>query len=145
MKAFSSILKGNRTGNLSNISVLLIGNNPIELNQLYEQFSDMKERISNVYISFSEKEALKAITTKQPNCIIIDDNYGESSMKRLMHSLKKIKSSSFYCTLIKSSNRASSIFGFQDYILKDGISAERLYRSIINGIKFRQRINFTTK
>ncbi len=124
--------------NFEEISVLIVGNNPIEMSTLYEQIKSLKKRIAQVGFSFDQKETLSYVRANKPNCIIIDDNYGLSPIKDLMKSLSKFEKSSFALTLLKTHNAPISLFGFQDYLLKDGMTAERLYKSLKNGLRFRR-------
>lgn len=125
--------------NLSGLKVLLVGNNPLEMSKVYEQLQSLKERITSIYISFNDKEVLQFIKKNKPNCVLIDDNYGKSSMKRLLVRLKKMKGHAYSLTLLKTTNTSGSVFGFQDYLMKESLNPERLYISFKNALKFREK------
>ena len=121
------------------LSVLLVGNNPLEMSSIYEQLKSLKEKVTAIYISFNEQEALKFISSNHPNCVLIDDNYGKSAVNMLLSKLKAIKNPSYTLTLLKTKNTADPYFGFQDYLMKEGISAERLYSTLKNSINFKNK------
>ena len=122
------------------IKILLVGNNPIELSGIYEQLTALKDKMVEVYVSFNEKEVLKNISSIKPQCIIVDDNYGKKRSQKLIQRIRKIRNSFFYLTLLKTSN-TDSIMGFNDYFMKDGVTADRLYNSFKKGILFKTRIS----
>ena len=122
------------------IKILLVGNNPIELSGIYEQLTALKDKMVDVYVSFNEKEVLKNISNIKPQCIIVDDNYGTKSSQKLIRTIRKIRNRFFYLTLLKTSN-TNSIMGFNDYFMKEGVTADRLYNSFKKGLLFKNRIS----
>jgi DNA-binding NarL/FixJ family response regulator len=125
---------------LDELTVLLVGNNPIEMSAVHAHLQTLKDKIAFIYISFNDKEVLKLIKQNKPNYVLIDDNYGTSSMRRLLGQLNKIKGHAYALTLLKTKNSAESVFGFQDYLMKDSLNPERLYFSIKNALKNKQRL-----
>jgi DNA-binding NarL/FixJ family response regulator len=126
--------------NLNELRVLLVGNNPIEMSAVHAHLQTLKDKIAFIYISFSDKEVLKLIKQNKPNYVLIDDNYGTSSMRKLLAQLKKIKGHAYALTLLKTKNGDESVFGFQDYLMKESLNPERLYFSIKNALKNKQRL-----
>lgn len=122
------------------INVFLIGNNPIELSSIYEKLRAIKNRSYHAEIGFDLSGIYKKIMKFNPKCIVIDDNLETSYLKKLVNKLStNSKTKSIPITIIKNSNYsgATNLVGVQDFILKDGITAESLSQSILNSIKLK--------
>ncbi len=92
MKAIIPLQKSpSKSVSTQGLKVLLVGNNPIEMSKIYDQLKSLKERIAKIDISFDDRETLAYVNSHKPNCILIDDNYGSSPIKKLMTSLKMLK------------------------------------------------------
>lgn len=120
------------------INVLLVGNNPIEMSTLYEGLQNLKGKITNISTSFSDDDTLKKIASDSPNCIIIDDNLGLTSLKNLIEKINQLGKEAITITLLKTKNTQEVIYGVQEYLLKESITPERIYNSLKNAIKFRK-------
>ncbi|GAB3330777.1 hypothetical protein GCM10027429_08550 [Marivirga atlantica] len=139
MKAIIPLQKSpSKSVSTQGLKVLLVGNNPIEMSKIYDQLKSLKERIAKIDISFDDRETLAYVNSHKPNCILIDDNYGSSPIKKLMTSLKNVKNNSASLTLLKTKNTTELLVGFQEYLMKESITADRLYSSLKNGLKFRK-------
>ena len=118
------------------INVLLVGNNPIEMSTLYDGLQTLKGKIAKVSTSFSDDDTLKKINDDGSNCIIIDDNLGLKSLKALIDKINKLGKEAITITLLKTKNTQETIYGVQEYLLKESLTPERLYHSLKNAIKF---------
>lgn len=121
------------------VNVFLIGNNPIELSNIYEKLKAIKNKTYNAEIGFDLKGIYKKIMKFHPSCILIDDNIEKLYLRNLLNKLSTgAKTRDIPITIIKNSNYGESyLAGAQEFILKDGITAEALSRSISNSIRLR--------
>lgn len=128
----------NKTGRDS-INVFLIGNNPIELSNIYEKLKAIKSKTYNAEIGFDLKGIYKKIMKFHPSCILIDDNLEKPYLKTLLSKLSSgSKTRHIPITILKNSNYGESyLVGAQEFILKDGITSEALSKSILNSIRLR--------
>lgn len=130
------------------INVFLIGNNPIELSNIYEKLKAIKNKTYNAEIGFDLKGVYKKIMKFHPSCILIDDNLDRSYLKSLLSRLSSwSKTRDIPIAILKNSNYGESyLMGAQEFILKDGITSEALSKSILNSIRLRsmQKYLYTT-
>ncbi|UII33712.1 hypothetical protein LVD17_07755 [Fulvivirga ulvae] len=128
----------NKAGSDS-INVFLIGNNPIELSNIYEKLKAIKNKTYNAEIGFDLKGVYKKIMKFHPSCILIDDNLERSYLKSLLNKLSSwSKTRDIPIAILKNSNNGQSyLIGAQEFILKDGITSEALSKSILNSIRLR--------
>lgn len=121
------------------INVFLLGNNPIELSNIYEKLKGIRTKRFNAEIGFDLKDAYKRIMKFNPKCILIDDNLEGLYLKSLIKKLSSGgKTRNIPITIIKNSNYSNTYIGeAQDFILKDGITSEALSSSILNSIKWK--------
>lgn len=121
------------------INVFLLGNNPIELSNIYEKLKEIRTKRFNAEISFDLKDAYKRIMKFNPKCILIDDNMESLYLKGLIKKLSSSgKTRGIPITIIKNSNyKDHHLTEAQDFILKDGITSEALSSSILNSIKWK--------
>jgi len=136
-----STLTIDNTDNTSNpVNILLIGNNPIELGKVYEQLKKASGIRFITEIAFTLSDGIKKAMNDKPSCILIDDNLDDQNIKTLTDNLNNDeRTSDIPITLLKSSNYREIIAsGIQDFLLKDYLTADKLTRSILNGIKYRK-------
>ena len=135
----SRIVTENSLGE-SSINVLLIGNNPIELNPVHDKPKNSKSIKFITEISFNISDALMKIFQFKPNCILVDDNLENKNIKKLTGKMKMDERIRHIpITLLKSSNYKRIISnGIMDFLLKDNLSADKLYRSILNVTNMRR-------
>lgn len=121
------------------INVFLIGNNPIELSNIYEKLKEIKNKTYHTEIGFDLKGIYKKIMKFNPKCILIDDNLEKLYMRNLLSRLSTgAKTRNIPITIIKNSNYNPVCFsGAQDFILKEGITGESLSRTIVNSIRLK--------
>lgn len=122
------------------INIFLIGNNPIELSNIYEKLKAIKHKTYHTEIGFDLSGIYKKIMKFNPKCIVIDDNLENFYLKNLMDRLSTgSKTKNIPITIIKNSNyNGAYLVGAQDFILKEGITPESLSRSILNSIRLKQ-------
>ncbi len=97
------------------LKLLVVGNNPIELS---------KVRLSNF----------------KPDFILIDDNIGKTELRQVVDQLlRERRTKHIPITVLKNSNYREAIGnGVYDYILKENLSTESIYRAIMNSFKIRK-------
>ena len=125
---------------LEKINVLLIGNNPIELSRVFDALSEIKGKSVMTEIAFDLESILHRLARFRPEYILIDDNIGKLEMKSAVGALLSLrKTKDIPITVLKNSNyREALSTGFLNYILKENISAETLYRELVNSLKLRK-------
>ncbi|GAA5035564.1 hypothetical protein GCM10011506_32270 [Marivirga lumbricoides] len=120
------------------ISVLLVGNNPIEMSRVYESLTTLKEKIFKIDTSFSDDDTMKKIASSNPNCIIIDDNLGIASLKHLIEKINLLGKEALSITLLKTKNSQEVLYGVQEYLMKESLTPDRIYFSLVNALRFRK-------
>ncbi|MGF1635665.1 MAG: hypothetical protein ACFCUU_01230 [Cyclobacteriaceae bacterium] len=126
------------------INVLIIGNNPIELTNLYTILNNNRAKNYIAEVCFSVKDSLNRIISRKPDCILIDDNLLVDQIKTFF---SKIKSNSrlknIPIVLLKSANFSSEASNeVNDYLLKNNIDSDVLSRTIDKNVKrFKQFIS----
>ncbi len=92
-------------------------------------------------IAFNLETSLARLVNFTPNFILIDDNIGRTELD---HTVSSLTSNSQTCnipiTVLKNSNYVEAIASanVMDYLLKGGLTAESLYSTIKNTLKFRR-------
>jgi|GEM_PF-808906 response regulator of citrate/malate metabolism len=124
------------------ISVLLVGNNPIELGLLYEKISGLKGKINKIETAFSLEDTLKKIHLMHPNCLLLDDNLGLNPLKAIINNVNALSKEVISITLLKSHNKQEVTSGVQEYIMKEGIDGTRIYNALINALRFKKTQQF---
>jgi hypothetical protein len=142
MKSFN--VKNLRRKDIANgeISVLLVGNNPIEMSVIFEKLHAVKDKIKKIEIAFSHEDMLKKINLMHPNCLLLDDNIGLITLKSIIHTVNELSREAISITLLKSHNKQEITFGVQEYILKDGIEGARIYNALRNALRFKKTQQF---
>ncbi|MBK6266452.1 hypothetical protein JKA74_15510 [Marivirga sp. S37H4] len=120
------------------LRVLLVGNNPIEMSGIFNGLQTLKDKIFKIDTSFSDDDTLKKIATYDPNCIIIDDNMGLKPLKNLIDKINLLGKEALTITLLKTTNTQEITHGVQEYLLKESVTPERIYLSLMNAIRFRK-------
>jgi len=123
------------------VKVLLVGNNPIEMNRVLDNLQKIKGKRVFTEIAFDLKSALERLLHFDPTFILIDDNLNERELKCAleMFSTNK-KTKNIPVTVLKNSNYHQGPEGPSalDYLLKQNLSAETLYSVIKNSLKLRR-------
>lgn len=126
--------------NLNPLNVLLIGNNPIELGTVLEKLKQVRNRKIITEIAFDLRSILERLISFDPNFIFIDDNIGRKELQETMKQLSSNrKTKDIPITVLKSSNyqEAFGASGILDYLLKQNLSADALYNTVKNSLRFR--------
>lgn len=119
--------------------IFLIGNNPIELSNIYDKLKGIRTKTYQTEIAFELAGLFRKVKQFDPACIFIDDNVERSYLKKLMARLSRNRHTrEIPIAILKSDNRDTSIDTADDYLLKSDITTESLSRSIINSIKAKQ-------
>lgn len=122
------------------VSVFMIGNNPIDISNVYDKLKKSKKIRFVTETAFDITDMLKRILRFNPSCILLDDNLGKPELKRIVHKLVRDKrTQDIPLTIVKNSNYSDVITeGVHDYILKDSLNSESIYRSLANSRKLRK-------
>lgn len=127
--------------NSNPLNVLLIGNNPMELGTVLNKLKEVRTQKIITEIAFDLRSILERLIRFNPNFIFIDDNIGRIELQETLKQLSSNrKTKDVPITLLKSSNYhealgASSIL---DYLLKQNLSADALYNTVKNSLRFRR-------
>jgi CheY-like chemotaxis protein len=123
------------------LNVLLIGNNPIELSSVLEKLQQVRDKKIITEIAFDLKSILERLMRFDPNFIFIDDNLGNSQLRKTVSELSSNrKTKDIPITVLKNSNyhEAAGSGAALDYLLKQNLSADALYNTVKNSLKFRR-------
>lgn len=133
------------SNNIEAINVFLIGNNPIELSNIYDKLKDIRNKTFRTEVSFDLKGLFKKIIHFNPACILIDDNVDRAYIDKLLNRLSTHKrTKNIPITVLKNFNRESFLSNAEGFLLKDNMTSELLSSSILNSIKLKKmRRNIT--
>ena len=136
-----------RTGETMN--VLLVGNNPIEMGRVLEKLKQVRGQRIATEIAFDLKSILERLLRFQPNFILIDDNIGRHELMETVNKLSSNRTTKDVpITVLKNSNYSESFASTSilDYLLKQNLSADDLYKTLKNTLRFRttQRYLYAT-
>ena len=127
--------------NPNSLNVLLIGNNPMELGTVLDKLKEVRTQKIITEIAFDLRSILERLMRFNPNFIFIDDNIGRLELAETLKQLSSNrKTKDVPITVLKSSNYhealgASSVL---DYLLKQNLSADALYNTVKNSLRFRK-------
>jgi CheY-like chemotaxis protein len=118
-------------------SVLLIGNNPIELTSLFEMLNSRRKSNYLAEVCFDVRDSFSLITRINPDVILLDDNLDSDDTAHFMKVLRSnSKTRNVKVILLKSSNWNLHVFDhMDDYVLKDTIHSELIDRLIVRNLK----------
>ena len=123
------------------LNILLVGNNPIEMGPVLEKLSQVRSRRIITEIAFDLQSIVERLVRFRPNFILIDDNIGREELLQAVSALSSSrKTKDIPITVLKNSNYRESIasHSIQDYLLKQNLSADALYSTIRNTLRFRR-------
>jgi DNA-binding NarL/FixJ family response regulator len=126
---------------LDPINILLIGNNPIEMGSVLEKLKQVRGQRIITEIAFDVKSILQRLIRFNPNFIFIDDNIGKNELMETVKSLSSNKKTKDVpITVLKNSNYHESLASSSilDYLLKQNLSPEDLYKTVKNSLRFRR-------
>lgn len=127
------------------VQILLIGNNPIEMSTMLSTIANVPGRKIITEIAFDVKSSWERLLKFQPNFILIDDNIGKAELSHAVDSLTHHeKTRHVPITVLKNSNYEEAVVSADilDYLLKKNLTAESLYSTIKNTLKFRRTRQF---
>ena len=126
---------------LDPINILLIGNNPIEMGNVLEKLKQVRGQRIITEIAFDLRSILERLLRFNPNFIFIDDNIGRNELMETVKSLSaNKKTKDIPITVLKNSNYHESLASSSilDYLLKQNLSPEDLYKTVKNSLRFRK-------
>lgn len=129
------------TQNSNSLNVLLIGNNPMELGGVLEKLKQVRTQKIITEIAFDLKTILERLIRFNPNFIFIDDNIGRLELQETLKQLSSNrKTKDIPITVLKTSNYHEVLgsSGILDYLLKQNLSADALYNTVKNSLRFRK-------
>ena len=129
------------------VDILLVGNNPMEMSDIYENLRDYKRGILDATITFELKGLLQKIIKTKPKSVVIDDKYSHEELREVISTLlNHSKTKHIPITLIKNSNVEDKVdLDVDDFVLKHDLSAAKLIASVRNAVKFRATRNYLRK
>lgn len=129
------------------VSILLVGNNPIELSRMLETIKKLPNRVT-AEIAFDLASIWQRLVKFRPNFILIDDNIGLQELSQTVSTLSaNPKTKNVPITVLKNSNYSGSIVSsdIADYILKQHLTSESLYIALRNSLRFQQARKYLAK
>jgi CheY-like chemotaxis protein len=127
------------------LNILLVGNNPSELSGVMEKLNELRCKKIITEIAFDIRSIVERLVTFQPNFILIDDNIGRQELLETINKLSSTKKTKHVpITVLKNSNYKEALASSSvlDYVLKQNLSADALYNTIKNALRFRNTQNF---
>jgi PleD family two-component response regulator len=121
------------------LKLLVVGNNPIELSSVLEKIEKI-DREKDVRIAFDFQSIIDRLSNFRPNFILIDDNIGKAELRHAVDELlSDRRTRNIPITVIKNSNYREAIStGVMDFILKENLSGESIYRALSNSFKIKK-------
>lgn len=123
------------------LNVLLVGNNPMEMGGVLEKLKQVRGQRIVTEIAFDVKSIVERLLRFRPNFILIDDNIGRHEMMVTVNTLSSNRTTKDVpITVLKNSNYSESLgsASILDYLLKQNLSPEDLYKTLKNTLRFRQ-------
>lgn len=121
------------------LKLLVVGNNPIELSNILDKIEKI-ERAKEVKIAFDFQSILDRLHNFKPDFILIDDNIGRVELRHVVDEmLSERRTKNIPIMVLKNSNYHEAIgTGVMDFILKENLSPESIYRALRNTLKIRK-------
>jgi CheY-like chemotaxis protein len=117
--------------------VLVVGNNPIELGHVFERLQGIQHKTILAEMAFDLQTILQRLAYFQPQYILIDDNIGKTALRTMVSKLHERRTRHVPITVLKNSNYHETIgAGVMNYVLKQNLTSELLYRELINSLQF---------
>jgi PleD family two-component response regulator len=114
------------------ISVLIIGNNPIEMTSFYNVLTEIRSKNYLADVCFDVKDSFERISKNKPGVLLVDDNLPLDDIQKMVRVLRQnSKTKDIKIIVLKSSNwNYTVIDNVDDYILKDTVKADLIDRII---------------
>ena len=117
--------------------VLVVGNNPIELGHVFDRLHGIQGKAISTEMAFDLQSILQRLARFRPQHILIDDNIGRSALQAMVGMLRNRWTRNVPITILKNSNYQEAISaGVMNYVLKDNLTSELLYRELLNSLRF---------
>lgn len=122
------------------LRIMVVGNNPLELSNLLTRIQKINDRNVAIEIAFDMQSILARLEKFSPDYILLDDNIGRPELKTIVKALYRAKETrDIPITVLKNSNYSEAIgSGVMDYLLKETLTGDSLYRALVNSLKFRR-------
>ena len=118
-------------------NVLVVGNNPTELGQVFDRLQGIPNKTILTEMAFDLRTILERLTIFRPQHILIDDNVGKQALHTMVDKLHNRKTRNVPITILKNSNYQETIgAGVMNFVLKQNLTSELLYRELLNSILF---------
>jgi CheY-like chemotaxis protein len=130
--------KGSGAGN--SLKILILGNNPIDLSKLLDKLKRVENKRVVTEIAFDVQSLSDRLNHFVPDFILIDDNIGGVELREAVKSLSKDRrTKATPITVLKNSNYHQAISsGVLDFLLKDNLTGDAIYRALQNSLKLKQ-------
>ncbi len=122
------------------MNVLLVGNNPTEISGLYSSLKSFENPRFNTDTAFHFNNIFRRIIKFRPASILIDDRFNRTKLNRLIKRIhRNPRTRDIPVTLLKSNNEDLGLTAdIDNYVLKENLSAENLYFTILNSRRLRR-------
>lgn len=122
------------------LKIMIVGNNPIDLSKMLTRIQKINDRNVVTEIAFDMQSILHRLEGFQPDFILLDDNIGRPELKEIVKALHNERATrDIPITVIKNSNYSEAISGgVIDYMLKETVTGDSLYRALLNSLKVRR-------
>jgi hypothetical protein len=122
------------------IRIMVVGNNPTDLSKMLTHIQKINDKNVVTEIAFDMQSILQRLSSFKPDFILLDDNIGRSELNNIIDSLHRERiTREIPITIIKNSNYSEPVGnGVMDYILKEALNGDSLYRAFVNSLKFRK-------
>jgi hypothetical protein len=123
--------------------VLIVGNNPIELNHVNERLRDIQQATILTEMAFDIQSGLRRLTRFHPQHILIDDNIGKPTLHAMVETLSRRRTRNVPITVLKNSNYEETICsGVMNYVLKQNLTSNLLYCELLNSTHFQESLPY---
>jgi CheY-like chemotaxis protein len=117
--------------------VLVVGNNPIELGHVFDRLNGIPHKTILTEVAFDLQTILQRLVRFRPQHILIDDNIGRTAMHAMVDKLHNRRTRNVPITVLKNSNYHEAISaGVMNYVLKQNLTSELLYKELLNSLHF---------
>ncbi len=117
--------------------VLVVGNNPIELGFVSDRLRGIREKMIFTEMAFDLQTIFQRLLSFQPQHILIDDNIEKEELHLMVEKLHGRKTRHVPITILKNSNYHQTIgAGVMNFVLKQNLTSDTLYRELLNSSHF---------
>jgi CheY-like chemotaxis protein len=131
-------IKESGVGN--SLRILIVGNNPIDLSKLLEKLKRVENKQVITEIAFDVHSLADRLAHFTADYILVDDNIGRAELRSVVKILlKDRRTKSTPITVLKNSNYHEAFSsGVLDFLLKENLTGDAIYRALQNSLKLRQ-------